>query len=99
MNRSVVFAVAQLGPIHLDSSRKAVVERLVNLLRDAHSRGATWVTFPELALTTFFPRYVFDDATEYDRFFEESLPSPETQPLFDTARELSIGFYLSLIHI
>ena len=94
MSRNVVFAVAQLGPIHLDSSRKAVVERLVNLLREAHSRGAKWVTFPELALTTFFPRYLFDDATEYDRFFEESLPSPETQPLFDTARELSIGFYL-----
>ena len=57
MNRSVVFAVAQLGPIHLDSSRKAVVERLVNLLRDAHSRGATWVTsvsYTHLTLPTIY---------------------------------------------
>ncbi len=94
MSRSVVFAVAQLGPIHLDDTRKTVVGRLVDLLREAHSRGARWVTFPELALTTFFPRYAYDDPDEYDRFFEESLPSPATEPLFEAARKLGVGFYL-----
>jgi len=36
------------------SSRRDVVERLIVLLRTAHSRGAELVVFPELALTTFF---------------------------------------------
>ena len=27
-------------------------------------------------------------------FFEQSMPSPATQPLFDTAKALGVGFYL-----
>ncbi|MGE0845258.1 MAG: N-carbamoyl-D-amino-acid hydrolase [Flavobacteriaceae bacterium] len=94
MDGKVVFAVAQMGPVHLSDSKAAVVRRLTEMLREAHGRGARWVTFPELALTTFFPRYVYDDPADYDRFYEETLPSPVTQPLFDAAREFGIGFYL-----
>jgi len=34
------------------------------------------------------------DQEEIDRFFESQMPGPETQPLFELARELGIGFYL-----
>ena len=54
--RKLHLAVAQLGPVQRSDTRVQVVRRLIDLLEDAHSRGAAWVTFPELALTTFFPR-------------------------------------------
>jgi len=94
MSRKLRAAVAQLGPIHLADSRQSVVKRLIALLREAHAGGAKFVVFPELALTTFFPRWWMTDQAEIDRFFEAQMPSPETQPLFELARELGIGFYL-----
>jgi predicted amidohydrolase len=87
-------AVAQLGPIHLADSRALVVRRLMALLREAHGRGARFVVFPELALTTFFPRWWMTDQAEIDHFFEREMPNAEAQPLFDLARELGVGFYL-----
>ena len=91
--RTMTIAAAQLGPVDLDDSRESAVARLVALLREAAGRGAVFVVFPELAFTTFFPRWWFDDQAEVDRrFFEPSMPSPVTRPLFDTARELGVGF-------
>ena len=92
--RHLGLAVAQLGPVHLSDSRVAVVARLIALMREAHSRGARMVVFPELALTTFFPRYWMPEAEAAQRFFEPSMPGAETRPLFELARELRIGFYL-----
>jgi N-carbamoyl-D-amino-acid hydrolase len=94
MSRKLRAAVAQLGPIHLADSRAAVVKRLVALLREAHGNGARFVVFPELALTTFFPRWWMTDQGEIDRYFEREMPSADTRPLFDLAKELGIGFYL-----
>lgn len=94
MSRKLRAAVAQLGPIHLADSRASVVKRMIALLREAHGQGAKFVVFPELALTTFFPRWWMTDQAEIDKFFESQMPSPETQPLFELARDLGIGFYL-----
>ncbi|TVQ54561.1 MAG: N-carbamoyl-D-amino-acid hydrolase [Rhodobacteraceae bacterium] len=94
MARKRTVAAAQLGPIALSESRASVVARLCALLAEARARGATFVVFPELALTTFFPRYVFEDEAELDRFYEGSLPGPDAAPLFEAAREAGIGFYL-----
>jgi predicted amidohydrolase len=95
MPRKLGIAAAQLGPVNLADSREAVVKRLVALFRDAAGRGAKFIVFPELALTTFFPRYWFEDQAEVDRrFFEPSMPNAVVQPLFDLARQHGIGFYL-----
>lgn len=94
MTRRLNAAVAQLAPIHLADDRASVVKRLMALLREGHGRGARFVVFPELALTTFFPRWWMTDQTEIDRFFEREMPNAETRPLFDLARELGVGFYL-----
>jgi predicted amidohydrolase len=67
--REVVVAAAQMGPIARDDTRATVVERLLALLRTAHSRGAELVVFPELALTTFFPRWDIS-GDELDAFYE-----------------------------
>ena len=94
MARMLTIGAAQMGPIQRDDSRKDVVERLMNLLRQAHSSGCEVVVFPELALTTFFPRWFVDDITQADHWYETEMPSPITQPLFDEARRLGIGFSL-----
>ena len=94
MSRKLKASVAQLGPIHLADTRSRVVKRLMSMMREAHAAGARFVVFPELALTTFFPRYWMTDQKEIDRFFEREMPGPETRPLFDLAVELGVGFYL-----
>lgn len=92
MKRSLVIAAAQLGPIARDETRTSVVERMRSLMRKAASRGAQLVVFPELALTTFFPRWIMEDQAEIDRYFETEMPSDETRPLFETATELGLAF-------
>ncbi|HYP69480.1 MAG TPA: N-carbamoyl-D-amino-acid hydrolase [Variovorax sp.] len=92
--RTLGLAVAQMGPVHLSDTRAAVVRRLVEMMREAKSRGAEMVVFPELALTTFFPRYWMDEKEADERFYEKAMPNADVQPLFDTARELQMGFYL-----
>jgi N-carbamoyl-D-amino-acid hydrolase len=94
MSRKLKVAVAQLGPIHLADDRRSVVKRLIALLREAHAAGASFVVFPELAFTTFFPRYWMTDQAKIDAFFEREMPGPETRPLFELARELGVGFYI-----
>ena len=95
MARHLKIAAAQLGPLHKSDSREAATKRLVNLLREAHGMGAKFVVFPELAFTTFFPRWWMEDMSEvHRRYFEPSMPSPVTQPLFDEAKKLGIGFYV-----
>ncbi len=87
-------AVAQLGPIQPNDTRAQCVKRLLEMMRQAASRKADLVVFPELALTTFFPRYWMTEQDAQAQYFEKSMPGSETQILFDTARDLGIGFYL-----
>ena len=78
MPRHLTVAAAQMGPVARDDAREEVVERLLVLLADAHSRGAELVVFPELALTTFFPRYFIEDEQEIATWFESEMPGPAT---------------------
>ena len=95
MKKPVIrIGAAQLGPVQRAEKRASVVARLVALLRQAAREGCALVVFPEMALTTFFPRYFMEDQAEVDAFFEREMPGPETQPLFDAAAELGVGFYL-----
>ena len=92
--RVVRVGAAQLGPIAKDESRAEVVKRLVSLLEEAADRRVELVAFPELALTTFFPRWYTEDIAGHDHYFETSMPGPQTQPLFDAAKQHGIGFSL-----
>jgi predicted amidohydrolase len=81
-----------LGPIARNEARPQVVRRLLELLREAKSYNCQLVAFPELALTTFFPRWPLEDEDELDSFYETEMPGPATQPLFDEAKRLGLGF-------
>jgi hypothetical protein len=94
MTRIVRVAAAQLGPIQRADDRAAVVDRLVSLLHEAAEAGCDLVVYPELALTTFFPRWFVDDIADADHWYETSMPNDATMPLFDEARRLGIGFCL-----
>jgi predicted amidohydrolase len=105
MPRIVRVAAAQSGPIQKADSRAAVVERLIALLDQAAAEKCHLVVFPELALTTFFPRWLIDKPEALDAYFERERDvapgapaaerfSAELQPLFARAREHGIAFHL-----
>ena len=94
MTRSLPLAVAQLGPIARDEPRASAVKRMIALLHKANDAGSKLVVFPELALTTFFPRWYFEDQADVDAFFETDMPNADTEPLFDAAARAGIAFYL-----
>jgi predicted amidohydrolase len=99
MSRKFTIAAAQMGPVHIDSSRSETLARMIILLDTAAARGAQIVLFPETAFTTFFPRHLISDPQKLEEFFEHGEDvaiSENTKPLFDKAKELgvdiSVGF-------
>jgi predicted amidohydrolase len=91
MSRIIRIAAAQMGPNQRADSRPAILARMIALLEGAAAQGASLVVFPELAFTTFFPRWLLTEA-ELDTYFESAMPNPDVQPLFDRARALGVGF-------
>jgi len=91
--RILRIAAAQMGPIQKSDSRAETLARILSLFDQAADRGAQLVVFPELALTTFFPRWLLQ-GDALDAYYEKAMPNPQVQPLFDRARDRSVGFYL-----
>ncbi|CAG8953846.1 hypothetical protein HYFRA_00006739 [Hymenoscyphus fraxineus] len=97
MPRPLKLAAAQMGPIHQTSSRSSTIQRMLTLLQRASSLGAQVVLFPEMALTTFFPRHLITDPTLLSSYYEHAsdLPNaPNTKLLFDEAKKLNIDISL-----
>jgi predicted amidohydrolase len=86
MPRIVNAAAAQLGPIRKADSREAVVARMLALMDRAKQQGADLIVYPELALTTFFPRWHYAKKSDVDGWFEREMPGPATRPLFERAK-------------
>ncbi len=76
MARIIQTAAAQMGPIAKSETRKDTVRRLIAMMREAKGRGAELVVFTELALTTFFPRWLIEDEAELDSYYEREMPGP-----------------------
>lgn len=97
MPRILKVAAAQVGAIHKGADRKASLDRLIALLNEAASQKVQLVVFPEVALTTFFPRYLFTSQDELNDYFESEediTTSPRTKPLFDAATSHGIDIVL-----
>ena len=99
MSRVLTVGAAQLGPVARSEPRAEVVDRLLSLLHQAADAGCELVVYPELALTTFFPRWWIEDPDEVDAWFETEMPGPDTKPLFDEAARLGIGFVLGFAEL
>jgi predicted amidohydrolase len=89
--REIKVAAAQLGPIQKADSRQAVVARMLELMRHAKAEGCDLIVYPELALTTFFPRWHYEDRSDADIWFEREVPSAATRPLFAQARDFGMA--------
>src|SRR5215470_14753662 len=87
--RNVKVAAAQLGPIQKADTRQAVVARMVDLM--GRAEGCDLIVYPELALTTFFPRWYYEDRRKADIWFEREMPSAATRPLFEAAKRAAIA--------
>ncbi len=94
MTRTIKIAAAQLGPVGSAQSRTDAVNRMIDLMEDAAAQGCKLIVFPELALTTFFPRWFMESEAEIEQYFEEEMPGPDTQPLFECAKRLGVSFHL-----
>ncbi|CAI7575761.1 unnamed protein product [Penicillium discolor] len=97
--RLLTVAACQLGPVHLADSREDVLKRMLTLLDHAAKEGAKLAVFPELAFTTFFPRYLIE-GEDLSQYFDIEDPnkggieqSPNVKPLFDHAHSLGIDVY------
>jgi len=89
MARTLTVAAAQLGPS--SPTKTQTVERMVTLMEEAGKQGVELLSFPELSLTPYFAAKVHANV---DPFFEETLPSPTTQPLFQAAQHSKMHFVL-----
>jgi hypothetical protein len=92
--RDLRVGAAQMGPIGRHATRAEVVDRMVALILQAATADVELVVFPELALTTFFPRWYVEeeDDLDLDTFYETEMPGPETKRLFDVAKFHGVGF-------
>ncbi|CCE10013.1 N-carbamoyl-D-amino acid hydrolase (D-N-alpha-carbamilase) [Bradyrhizobium sp. STM 3843] len=94
--RVINVAAAQMGPIQRADGREVVVKRMLALMDEAKAKGADLIVYPELALTTFFPRWYMEDQAEVDSWFEREMPDAAVRPLFDRARQhqmaMSFGY-------
>ena len=101
-SRRIIVAAGQLGPTQLSTPRSEVLDRMLKLLDQAADAHVRLIVFPELALTTFFPRHIIHEPSEVAAYFEplsDSSPdaliiSPNTKPLFERARALGIDMSL-----
>src|SRR5207302_1882199 len=67
MPRHIKVAAAQLGPNNEGTSREEIVERMLRLLAEAAREGVERIAYPEMALTTYFPKKIRPD---FDQVFE-----------------------------
>jgi len=88
-----------MGPTQKADRRPDTMARIVTLLEQAAARGAKLVVFPELAFTTFFPRWLYEDEAELLQHFEASMPNPAVQMLFTRAQALGVGFSIGYAEV
>ena len=91
MARWVKVAAAQMGPINEGTSRDEVVDRMLALLEQAIADRVELIAYPEMALTTYFPKRIRDD---YEQFFETEVPPKALEPLLRRAREAGVAVHV-----
>src|SRR3989442_15288196 len=89
--RHIKVAAAQMGPNNEGTSREEIVERMLGLLAEAVREGVELIAYPEMALTTYFPKKIRPD---FDQFFETEVPPKALEPLLRRAAEARIAVHV-----
>jgi predicted amidohydrolase len=91
MPRYLKVAAAQMGPNNEGTPREAIVERMLGLLEQAAREDVQLIVYPEMALTTYFPKKIRKD---FDQFFETEVPPKALEPLLRRAAEARIAVHI-----
>src|SRR5881397_277369 len=91
MPRWLKIGAAQMGPNQDGTPREAIVERMLALLDHAVQEGVELIVYPEMALTTYFPKRIRQD---FDQFFETEVPPKALEPLLRRAAEARVGVHV-----
>src|SRR5713101_1014810 len=91
MARIVTVAAAQMGPNQESTSREEIVERMLALLEQAKAQGVELIAYPEMALTTYFPKKIRKD---FDQFFETEMPPKALEPVLRRAKEAKVAVHV-----
>jgi len=91
MPRRIKVAAAQMGPNNEGMSREEIVNRMLALLEQARADGVELIAYPEMALTTYFPKKIRPD---FDQFFETEVPPKALEPLLRLAAEARIAVHV-----
>jgi len=91
MPRHVKVAAAQMGPNNEGTPREEIVERMLGLLEHAIRDGVELIAYPEMALTTYFPKKIRPD---FDQFFETEVPPKALEPLLRRAAQARVALHV-----
>ena len=91
MPRYVKVAAAQMGPNNEGTPREEIVERMLALLEPAARDGVELIVYPEMALTTYFPKKIRSD---FDQFFEDEVPPRALAPLLQRAAAARVAVHV-----
>ena len=91
MPRWLKIGAAQMGPNQDGTPREAIVERMLTLLETAARDGVELIVYPEMALTTYFPKRIRQD---YDQFFETEVPPKALELLLRRAAEARVAVHV-----
>jgi predicted amidohydrolase len=87
MARSLTIAAAQLGPHNEGTPPEAIAARMLRLMDQAIDAGVAVLTYPEMALSPYFPKRIRDDA---EQFFSREVPPAALGPLRERARAVGL---------
>ena len=90
MPRYVKVAAAQMGPNNDGTPREVIVERMLALLEQGIREGVELIAYPEMVLTTYFPKRVRPD---FDHFFETEVPPKSLEPLLRRAAQARVAVH------
>jgi len=91
MPRWLKIGAAQMGPNQDGTPREAIVERMLALLETAARDGVELIVYPEMALTTYFPKRIRQD---YDQFFETEVPPKALELVLRRAAEARVAVHV-----
>src|SRR5258705_8312094 len=91
MPRWLKIGAAQMGPNQDGTPREAIVERMLALLDAAAREGVELIVYPEMALTTYFPKRIRSD---FDQFFETEVPPKALEPLLRRAAAARVAVHV-----
>jgi predicted amidohydrolase len=80
-----------MGPNNEGMRREEIVERMLALLDLAIQDQVELIAYPEMSLTTYFPKKI---RTDFDQFFENEVPPKALEPLLRRAAQARVAVHV-----